>query len=119
MSLNPRDAIHEEELDRYDAFMSNTADDHFLNMYMSNGKVTIDVHHYPSNDMVNTASFAPSPSADLYFEQEQRVAAQMEMETENQPLSNANQERGEKSTRKELAFPEGEAIPDIDKRRSR
>lgn len=70
MALSPRSTIHEDELDRYDAFLSNLQDTHFMDMYIENNRVKIDVYEHPSNDLALSETFTPSGTAHQYFEQE-------------------------------------------------
>ncbi|KND89056.1 hypothetical protein TOPH_06263 [Tolypocladium ophioglossoides CBS 100239] len=70
MALSPRDAIHTEDLDRYDTFMAKLTDTQFLDMQLQNGAVKIDVYQHPSNDLAGSEKFTPSASATKYFEQE-------------------------------------------------
>lgn len=74
MALSPRSAIHEDELDRYDAFLSNLQDTHFMDMYLENSQVKIDVYDHPSNDLALSESFKPSDTANQYFDQEEQRA---------------------------------------------
>lgn len=76
MVLSPRDAIHTNDIDRYDSFIKDLElmDDHFLDMYLNNGTVTVDVYQHPSNDLARTELFAPSSNAQQYFDQEKAAA---------------------------------------------
>ena len=74
MALSPRSAIHEDELDRYDAFLSNLQDTQFMDMYLENSRVKIDVYEHPSNDLALSESFTPSDTAGQYFDQESQRA---------------------------------------------
>lgn len=76
MALSPRDAIHTNDIDRYDSFIKDLElmDDHFLDMYLNNSTVTVDVYQHPSNDLTRTEFFAPSSNAQQYFDQEQAAA---------------------------------------------
>ncbi|PNY27283.1 Uncharacterized protein TCAP_02792 [Tolypocladium capitatum] len=70
MALSPRDAIHTDDLDRYDTFMSTVRDSQFLDMHMHNGTVKIDVYEHPSNALASSDTFTPSAGAASFFEQE-------------------------------------------------
>ncbi|KAL7923814.1 hypothetical protein ACQKWADRAFT_287933 [Trichoderma austrokoningii] len=74
MALSPRDAIHINDIDRYDAFLKDLTDNQFLDMYLNNGMVTIDVYQHPSNNLTRTEIFAPSSNAQPYFDQEKAAA---------------------------------------------
>lgn len=74
MALSPRSAIHEDELDRYDAFLSNLQHSQFMDMYLENSRVKIDVYEHPSNDLALSESFTPSDTANQYFDQESQRA---------------------------------------------
>lgn len=74
MALSPRSTIHQDELDRYDAFLSNLQDAHFMDMYIENNRVRIDVYEHPSNDLALSETFTPSETAHQYFEQESQRA---------------------------------------------
>lgn len=77
MSLSPRSAIHEDELDRYDSFLSALEDTHFMDMYLENGEVKIDVYEHPSNDLALSETFTPSDTASQYFAQENERAQEV------------------------------------------
>jgi hypothetical protein len=82
LALSPRTAIHEDELDRYDAFLSNLQDTHFMDMYLENSRVKIDVYEHPSNSLALSEHFTPSDTANHYFEQEgQRAQEALQPET--------------------------------------
>ncbi|RGP63754.1 hypothetical protein FSPOR_8361 [Fusarium sporotrichioides] len=74
MTLSPRDAIAISDIERYDSFMAEVADSQFLDMYFDNTGVKIDVYEYPSNALVRSAHFEPSPKADYYFKQQKAHA---------------------------------------------
>ncbi|KAJ5166662.1 uncharacterized protein N7482_005443 [Penicillium canariense] len=78
MALSPRDAIHLDELDRYDTFLSSLTDSQFLDMYLEDNQVKIDVYHHPSNEIARSESFTPSSSATQYFAQESTRANELE-----------------------------------------
>jgi hypothetical protein len=79
MALSPRDAIHLDDIDRYDSFMKelDSATDHFLDMYMKNSMITVDVLHYPTNVIARSEQFTPSSVAQEYFDQEKRMAEEI------------------------------------------
>ncbi|KAM0261580.1 hypothetical protein ACHAPA_009750 [Fusarium lateritium] len=77
MALSPRDAIHTDDIERYDEFMNGLSESHFLDMHLENLAVKIDVYAHPSNDHVNTVEFKPSANANQFFEQENDRAAEV------------------------------------------
>ncbi|KAM0244081.1 hypothetical protein ACHAP5_006562, partial [Fusarium lateritium] len=77
MALSPRDAIHTDDIERYDEFMNELSESHFLDMYLENRAVKIDVYAHPSNNHVNTVEFKPSANANQFFEQENDRAAEV------------------------------------------
>jgi hypothetical protein len=92
MSLSPRDVIHTNDLARYDAFMVELADTQFLDMYLEDNIIKIDVYEYLSNDLAHSASFIPSVSATQNFEQEaQRAAGILEPTTETRLVNGGTQ----------------------------
>ncbi|KAM0344732.1 hypothetical protein ACHAPU_007104 [Fusarium lateritium] len=74
MALSPRDAIAVNDIERYDSFMAEVADSQFLDMYLENAAVKIDVYEYPSNTLVQSAQFEASPKANSYFDQQKARA---------------------------------------------
>jgi hypothetical protein len=86
MALSPRDAIHVDDLERYEEFMDSVSGSQFLDMYMENAAVKIDIYEYPSNDRVQSVHFKPSSKADQYFHQEKEQADALEA-TENEGLT--------------------------------
>ena len=84
MALKPRDAIHVDDLDRYDLFMKelDSAPDHFLDMYMHNRMVKVDVYQHPTNVLARSELFTPSPTAQEFFTQEKKTADEMFGEAE-------------------------------------
>ena len=84
MTLKPRDTIHADDMERYDTFMSQVQDDHFLDMYLedSRRKVKVDLYQYPSNKIVASELFMPSPNAEQYFQQESKRAREAGFDTE-------------------------------------
>lgn len=74
MALSPQSAIHEDELDRYNTFLSNLQDTHFMDMYLKGDQIKIDVYEHPSNNLTLSESFKPSDTASQYFDQESRRA---------------------------------------------
>ncbi|KAJ5198461.1 uncharacterized protein N7498_007578 [Penicillium cinerascens] len=81
MGLRPRSAIHKDELDCYDAFLSNVQDTQFLHMYLENSQVKIDIYDYPSNDLALSQTFTPSDTANQYFDQQLQRAQEMQLAT--------------------------------------
>ncbi|KAJ5997421.1 hypothetical protein N7522_009081 [Penicillium canescens] len=77
LALSPRSAIHEDELDRYDAFLSSIQDSHFMDMYLENSRVKIDVYEHPSNELALSEHFTPSDTANQYFDQEEQRAQEV------------------------------------------
>lgn len=113
MALAPRDAIHTDDLTRYDEFMGELADSHFLDMYLVNNTVQIDVYEHPSNTLSHSATFTPGENAVQYFGQEALQANEI-LET---PSTTENGKRANTCVRKRA---EETDTPDlIDKRRSR
>ncbi|QPC76096.1 hypothetical protein HYE68_006848 [Fusarium pseudograminearum] len=86
MALSPQDAIHADDLERYQEFMNTVSDSQFLDMYMESADVKIDIYEYPSNDHVQSAYFKPSPKADQYFQQEKEQADALQA-TEDEGLT--------------------------------
>ncbi|CEI60310.1 hypothetical protein FVEN_g6471 [Fusarium venenatum] len=74
MALSAQDAIHADDLERYEEFMNTVSSSQFLGMYMESAAVKIDIYEYPSNERVQSAHFKPSPKADRYFQQEKEHA---------------------------------------------
>ncbi len=76
MALSPRDAIHVDDIDRYDSFIKqlDSALDHFLDMYMENSMITIDVIQHPTNVTTRSEKFTPSAVAQEYLDQEKKIA---------------------------------------------
>ncbi|KAJ5908775.1 hypothetical protein N7495_001457 [Penicillium taxi] len=74
MALKARDAIHLDDLDNYDVFLSNLTDSQFLDMYLEDSHVKIDVYENPTNEIAITASFTPSHNATEYFRQTSALA---------------------------------------------
>lgn len=70
MALSPRGAITVTDIERYNNFMAVLAGSQFLDMYLDNAAVKIDVYEYPSNTLVRSAQFEPSPKANSYFHQQ-------------------------------------------------
>ncbi|KAF5599905.1 hypothetical protein FPANT_2962 [Fusarium pseudoanthophilum] len=75
MALPPaRDAIHADDLDRYDEVMKTLAGNQILNFYLEDQVVKLDIHEYPAEQIVKSAVFKPSPDADAYFKQKDELA---------------------------------------------
>lgn len=83
MALSPRDAIHADDLEHYNEFMGSLSDSQFLDMYLENHQVKIDVYEHPSNHLTRSVHFKPSPNADKYFRQEKEQANQILGEPEH------------------------------------
>ncbi|KAJ3458853.1 hypothetical protein MRS44_012962 [Fusarium solani] len=83
MALSPRDAIHADDLEHYDEFMGGLSHTQFLDMYLENHQVKIDVYEHPSNHLTRSVHFKPSPNADKYFHQEKEQANQVLGEPEH------------------------------------
>ncbi|KAH6952860.1 hypothetical protein DER45DRAFT_574478 [Fusarium avenaceum] len=79
MALSPQDAIHVDDLERYEEFMNAVSGSQFLDMYMENAAVKIDIYEYPSNNHVQSAHFKPSSKANQYFQQEKEQADRLEL----------------------------------------
>lgn len=84
--LKARDAIHLDDMDRYEAFMESALDEHFLSMYLEDNHVKVEIYHHPSNDLVRAEQFTPSANATQYFEQQERFA------NEHFPLEESHEE---------------------------
>ena len=76
-NLSPRDAIKIDDLGRYDKFLSTLKETQFLDMYLENSRVKIDVFEYPSNKRITSEIFTPSSSARQYFDQEKKLAEKL------------------------------------------
>ncbi|KAM0420270.1 hypothetical protein ACHAPT_011931 [Fusarium lateritium] len=74
MALSPRDTIRVDDLEHYDEFMAGLSRSQFLDMYLENHKVKIDVYEHPSNHLTRSVYFKPSSTADKYFHQEKEQA---------------------------------------------
>lgn len=106
MALSPRSAIHEDELDRYDAFLETLQDTHFMDMYLENDRVKIDVYEDPSNNLALSQSFTPSDTATQYFDQENQRA-----EEALQPATPSNDTVHGSTVENELAAcPRGDSL---------
>lgn len=79
MALSPQDAIHVDDLERYEEFMNAVSGSQFLDMYMETAAVKIDIYEYPSNDHVQSAHFKPSSKANQYFQQEKTQADKLKV----------------------------------------
>ncbi|EGX89664.1 hypothetical protein CCM_07916 [Cordyceps militaris CM01] len=74
MALSPRDAIHIDDIDRYDSFLEQLDLDVFLDMHMEKSMINIDVFRHPTNIRIRSEQFAPSAMAHEYFDQEEKMA---------------------------------------------
>ncbi|KAF7719776.1 Uncharacterized protein PECH_006877 [Penicillium ucsense] len=122
-ALSPRTAIHEDDLDRYDAFLSNLHDSHFLDMYLENGQVKIDVYAHPSNELTLSEHFTPSDVAHQYFAQETERAKEALQSTSAQDQS-AQESADTSGVEKRAICPRGDTVLEqeasvLDKRVSR
>lgn len=97
-ALSPRSAIHEDDLDRYDAFMSNLHDSQFLDMYLENSQVKIDVYVHPSNELTLSEHFAPSDVAHQYFAQEAQRAQEV-LQSASAPEESVHESEAERKAK--------------------
>ncbi|UPK91621.1 hypothetical protein LCI18_002556 [Fusarium solani-melongenae] len=74
--LTARDAVHVDDLERYDEFMKTITGNEILNFYPENQVIKLDIHEYPSNEIIRSGEFKPSPKADTYFKQEDELQAE-------------------------------------------
>ncbi|KAF5557128.1 hypothetical protein FNAPI_5550 [Fusarium napiforme] len=75
MALIPaRDAIHADDLERYDEVMKTLAGNQILNFYLEDQVVKLDIHEYPTEEIVKSAVFKPSLDANAYFKQKDELA---------------------------------------------
>ncbi|KAJ9420088.1 hypothetical protein QL093DRAFT_2082784 [Fusarium oxysporum] len=88
--LVARDAIHADDLKRYDEVMKTIVGNQILNFYPKNPVIRFDIHEYPSepvmhlsvrpnfnshvNKIIRSEVFKPSRDADAYFKQEDELA---------------------------------------------
>ncbi|CVK98695.1 uncharacterized protein FMAN_08495 [Fusarium mangiferae] len=72
--LTARDAIHADDLERYDEVMKTIAGNQILNFYQENPVIRLDIHEYPTEEIVRSEVFKPSQDADAYFKQEEELA---------------------------------------------
>ncbi|RBQ78712.1 hypothetical protein FVER14953_21430 [Fusarium verticillioides] len=49
--LTARDAIHADDLERYDEVMKTVAGNQILNFYLKNQVVKLDIHEYPTEQV--------------------------------------------------------------------
>ncbi|KAH6867780.1 hypothetical protein B0T10DRAFT_419391 [Thelonectria olida] len=76
LDLKDRDAIHEDDLARYDAYMETVQGSHAIDMYMEddNNVIKVDLYDGATDTFEQTASFKASAQAPEYFAQlEQRA----------------------------------------------
>ncbi|KAF5976492.1 hypothetical protein FCOIX_7068 [Fusarium coicis] len=70
-----RDAIHADDLERYDEVMKTLAGNQILNFYLEDQVVKLDIHQYPTEEkIVKSAVFKPSRDANTYFKQKDELA---------------------------------------------
>ncbi|EXK28121.1 hypothetical protein FOXG_22127 [Fusarium oxysporum f. sp. lycopersici 4287] len=72
--LVARDAIHADDLKRYDEVMKTIVGNQILNFYPKNPVIRFDIHEYPSEPIIRSEVFKPSRDADAYFKQEDELA---------------------------------------------
>ncbi|KAF5977570.1 hypothetical protein FBULB1_6502 [Fusarium bulbicola] len=72
--LTARDAIHAHNLERYDEVMKTIAGNQILNFYPEDLVIKLDIHEYPTEQIVRSEVFKPSRDADAYFKQEAELA---------------------------------------------
>ncbi|EWY89579.1 hypothetical protein FOYG_10399 [Fusarium oxysporum NRRL 32931] len=72
--LVARDAIHADDLKRYDEVMKTIVGHQILNFYPTNPVIRLDIHEYPSEPIIRSEVFKPSRDADAYFKQEDELA---------------------------------------------
>ncbi|KAF5725208.1 hypothetical protein FMUND_71 [Fusarium mundagurra] len=72
--LVARDAIYSDDLERYDVVMKTIAGNQILNFYPENLVIKLDIHEYPSEQVVKSEVFKPSGDADAYFTREDELA---------------------------------------------
>lgn len=72
--LTARDAIHADDLERYDEVMKTIAGNQILNFYPENQVIKLDIHEYPTEQIVRSEAFKPSRDADAYFKKEEELA---------------------------------------------
>ncbi|KAJ5088822.1 hypothetical protein N7456_012438 [Penicillium angulare] len=77
MVLKPHDAIHLDEMERYENFMAQVQDHHYLDMYFKDDKIQVDIFEYPVDTLVASGLFEPSSDAHAYFEQQENFAREM------------------------------------------
>ncbi|KAH7169344.1 hypothetical protein DER46DRAFT_658972 [Fusarium sp. MPI-SDFR-AT-0072] len=68
------DAIHADDLERYDEVMKTIVGNQILNLYPENLVIRLDIHEYPSEQIIRSEVFKPSRDADAYFKQEDELA---------------------------------------------
>lgn len=77
MVLKPHDAIHHDDMERYENFMAQVQGHHYLDMYFKDDKIKVDIFEYPADTIVASGLFEPSSDAHAYFEQQQNFAREM------------------------------------------
>ncbi len=76
LDLKDRDAIHDDDLARYDSYMATVQGSHAIDMYMDDegSAIKVDIYDGATDTFERTASFRPSAQAPAYFAQlEQRA----------------------------------------------
>lgn len=71
LSLKDRDAIHDDDILRYDEYMATVQDNHAIDMYMDDEEhiIKVDIYDGATDTFEKSASFKPSAQAPTYFEQ--------------------------------------------------
>ncbi|EXM15156.1 hypothetical protein FOTG_16492 [Fusarium oxysporum f. sp. vasinfectum 25433] len=72
--LVTRDAIYADDLKRYNEVMKTIVGSQILNLYPENLVIRLDIHEYPSEQIIRSEVFKPSRDADAYFRQEDELA---------------------------------------------
>ncbi|KAI8407862.1 hypothetical protein FOFC_10790 [Fusarium oxysporum] len=72
--LVTRDAIYADDLKRYNEVMKTIVGSQILNLYSENLVIRLDIHEYPSEQIIRSEVFKPSRDADAYFRQEDELA---------------------------------------------
>lgn len=77
-NLKGRDAIHADELERYDAYMNTVQDRHAIDMYMADSNlIKVDFYDGRTDVFEESASFKASDVAPTYFAQLAEMAREV------------------------------------------
>ncbi|KAG7412751.1 hypothetical protein Forpe1208_v008446 [Fusarium oxysporum f. sp. rapae] len=76
-----RDAIHADEIERYDEVMKTIVGNQILNLYPENLVIRLDIHEYRSEQIIRSEVFKPSRDADAYFKQEDELAKEFRQQS--------------------------------------